>query len=916
MPETTAPRQDYRLPTDVTPTHYDLEIWTDLRNLKFDGSVDIHLRVNRETSKVVLNSLYLDLDHVLLQSDALHALQEPCSREFDADQQRVVFTFTEALPADSAARLTISFKAAITGHLMGYYKSTGGADGKTIYALTQFQPTAARRAFPCWDEPAVKATFAITMVSRKDTVNISNMPAESEGPYDPTSVDQGSWLGQKFASLADASEWKVTRFQTTPPMSTYIVAYANGPFEFVEGSYTSPLSGKVRPLRFYGVYPHAYLMHLFNTAITVTADCIPHAQFALSTMEKVMPIYERMFDLEYPLPKLDLLAASDFDLGGMENWGLIVGRTQYLLHDPESNDIQNEQSVASMVGHEVAHMWFGDITTMEWWDNLYLNEGFATLMGDKVILALIEKIWPEWKSDSEFLVTSYYSARSLDAKLSSHPIEVECPDPSKILQIFDALSYAKAGSVLRMLSSYVGEERFLKGVSLYLKKHQYNNTVTKDLWEGIQLATGLDIPKMMDNWVKKMGYPVITVTESEGGVHIRQDRFLESGPAGPKDNETLWTVPLNIVICAADGKPSVNKVLLEEREKLIPLETSKPFKLNADTTGFYTVKYSAERLAKLGKQATSPSSPFSLSDRIGLVWDAFSLARAGYTPLSSALGLVNTFNNETEYFVWNTIATNLSIIASTWYEHPRVLELLNPFQRDLFVPIVKRLGFESSPNDSPNDKQLRTKAIEQAADAGDTGVVGELKSRFAHFLGTGDDSNISTDLARVTYRIAVQEGGKREWERVKALAVQPKTPAQGMAAMLALGATQDLALAEATLQFMVGEARDQDGLFVARGLQSNPKTRKFLARRTREEFDRLEQKYSGTFNMARWIERSFQQLASEEDYEETAAFFKDRDTSQYDLALKQTLDNIRARAAWIKRSTDELVQWLEQRPKA
>ncbi|RPD63715.1 hypothetical protein L227DRAFT_496652 [Lentinus tigrinus ALCF2SS1-6] len=881
MSENTAPRQDYRLPTDVIPTHYDLKVWTDLENLKFDGVVDIYLKVNKEASKIVLNSLELDLDEVSLHSGAPEAIQTPSSVDFDPVQQRVIFTFANALPADSTARLSISFKADITGHMMGYYKSTGGADGKTIYALTQFQPTAARRAFPCWDEPAAKATFAVTMISRKNTVNLNNMPVDTEGSYDPVTVEQGSWLERKFASLADASEWKITRFLTTPPMSTYLIAYANGPFEFVEGSYTSPLSGKVRRLRFY-----------------VTADCIPHAQFALTTMEKVMPVYEKMFDLEYPLPKLDLLAASDFDLGGMENWGLIVGRTQYLLHDPNSNDIQNEQSVASMVGHEVAHMWFGDITTMEWWDNLYLNEGFATLVSSLSTYCIAT-------------IQFNFSARSLDAKLSSHPIEVECPDASKILQIFDALSYAKAGSVLRMLSSYVGEELFLKGVSLYLKKHLYKNTVTKDLWEGIQSATGLDIPKMMDNWIKQMGYPVITVTEKEGGIHVRQDRFLETGPADPKDNETIWAIPLSLSTGSEDGK---NKdVLLDEREKFIPLDTSKPFKLNSDTTGFYAVKYSAERLAKLGKQATSPNSPFSLSDRIGLVWDAFALTKAGYTPLSSALGLVDSFNGETEYFVWNTIATNLSAIASTWYEHPRVLGLLNSFQKDLFVPVVKRLGFEPSPSDTPNEKQLRKEAIEQAAGAGDTGTIEELKSRFAHFLETGDESKIPTDIARVTYRIAVQEGGKREWERVKALAVQPKTPAQGMAAMLALGATQDLTLAEATFQFMAGEARDQDVLFIARGLQNNFKTRKFLARRTKEEFDRLEKKYSGTFSMVRWIERSFQLLSSEEDYQETVAFFKDRDTSQYDMTLKQTLDNIRARAAWIKRSTEELVQWLEQR---
>ncbi|KAI0743398.1 peptidase family M1-domain-containing protein [Daedaleopsis nitida] len=895
MAQLAAEAKDYRLPTDVIPTHYDVKILTDLENLRFEGVVNIQLQVKKETTKIVLNSLELSLGEVVLSSsgDASSGdAQDAVAREFDAVQQRAIFTFAKALPAGSTAQLTISFDAPITDHMMGYYKSTGGADGKTIYALTQFQPTSARRAFPCWDEPALKATFAITMVSRKDSVNISNMPAASEGPYDPEHSESDSWLAKKMTSLPDASEWKVTKFQTTPPMSTYLIAYANGPFEYVESSYTSPLSGKVRPLRFY-----------------VTADCIPQARFAIDTIARIMPVYEQMYDVEYPLPKLDLLGSSDFDLGGMENWGLIVGRNVWLLYDESSNNIQHKKDVASMVGHEVAHMWFGDITTMEWWDNLYLNEG--ELMGDKVILGTI---WPEWNSDSEFLSTSFMRARSLDCKLSSHPVEVECPDANKILQIFDALSYAKAGSVLRMLSSYVGEERFMQGVSLYLKKHTYKNTVTKDLWEGIQAATGVDIPKMMDNWIKEMGYPVITVTEKEGGIRVRQDRFLETGPAEPKDNETIWVAPLSLLTVFEDGTPVLDKdILLDEREKFIPLDTSRPFKLNGGTTGFFAVRYSAARLAKLGEQATAPNSPFTVSDRIGLVLDAFALAKAGYAPLSSALGLVSSLKGETEYFVLDTIATNLSAIISTWYEHPHVVELLNAFRSDLFSPLVKRLGYEHSEADSPNVLQLRASAIEQAALAGDSSVIEQLKSRFDHFLQTGDVSKIPSHLSNIAFRIGVQEGGKPEWELVKSVAAQPKHPGQGLSAMLALGASRDRALAEATFAFILDGARNQDVLYYARGLQRNSETRRLLAEKTKAHFPALEKRFAGTFNMTRWIQTSFETLSTEEDYKATAEFFEGRDTSGYDMALKQALDNIQARATWIKRSTDELVRWLEQR---
>ncbi|KAJ2987276.1 hypothetical protein NUW54_g9473 [Trametes sanguinea] len=316
------------------------------------------LHVNRRTSTIVLNTVDLQLSDISLQvadrQDTCMALESAS----DSLADRGIIVFPEELPEDSDARLTINFKGRLTRSLRGYYMAVGGKDGKVVYSLTQFQPTSARRAFPCWDEPALKATFTITMLSKVDSVNLSNMMVKSEKACNtPDALKDDPWLTMKAGTLDDQSQWKITRFETTPPISTYLVAYANGPFKYLESSYKSPLSGKVRPLRIYA-----------------TDDIIGQGHYTLEIAQKVMPLYEDVFDVEYPLPKLDFLT------------GLITGKTTCFLDNPNTNDVRHQLYVACTTSHEISHMWFGDITTMEWWDMLYLNEGFATLVGEIMIL--------------------------------------------------------------------------------------------------------------------------------------------------------------------------------------------------------------------------------------------------------------------------------------------------------------------------------------------------------------------------------------------------------------------------------------------------------------------------------------------------------------------------------------------------
>ncbi|PCH38958.1 hypothetical protein WOLCODRAFT_141023 [Wolfiporia cocos MD-104 SS10] len=896
---TIATLPSYRLPTDVRPTHYDLTVRTDLENAKFDGIVKIDLDIKKETSTVVFNTKNLKLSEIALFSAAFSAELLPSSLSFDDSEERGILAFSNALPEGSNAQLKIAFEGELTGSMAGYYRSLGGKDRKEVYSLTQFEPTSAHYAFPCWDEPLLKATFTVTLISRADTVNLSNMSVASEKVYETVSETDESWLTAKLSSLttneaAASVKWKITRFHTSPPMSTYLVAYANGRFEYLESSYKSPLSGKVRPLRIYA-----------------TADLIDKAEFALDVKRQVLPLYEQVFDIEFPLPKLDTLVASDFDAGAMENWGLITGRTARLLIDPKNFDLEIKKRNATTMCHEVAHMWFGDITTMEWWDNLYLNEGFATLMGKVTIL---EKVFPDWKLNAHFLSVSFFMALGLDAKHSSHPVEVECPNANMINEIFDSLSYHKAASVLRMLSSYVGEERFLKGVSLYLKAHLYANSVTKDLWDGIQQATGLDIPKMMDNWIKKIGYPVITVTETKDGIKVRQDRFLETGPAEDKDNETIWTIPLGLLTVSDSGETIVDRALiLDEREKTISLDHSKPFKLNAGTVSFCRVLYSPERLVAIGQEASKIPSPLSMEDRMGLVDDALALAKAGFATVSSALSLIDVLRNEEEFVVWDSIATSLATIRSVWWEHDKIVDLIMEFERGLFGPIVKRLGYDSVEGESPDARSLRTLAVKHAALAQQPDVVRELTARFAHYMETGDDSRIPADFENAIYKSAVSNGGRAEWEAVKKIAQQPKTPQSGLQALASLGWTKDPELSKATFEFLLTDVRDQDTMYVLMGLSGNRHSRRFTAETFKEHYDALAKRMEGTFSVRFIVLTAFDSLTTEKDYEETDEFFKNKDTSKFRMALSQVLESIKSKAAWIKRSTEDVQQWLETR---
>ena len=507
--------------------------------------------------------------------------------------------------------------------MAGFYRSSyKDRDGSTKYlATTQMEPTDARRAFPCFDEPALKAQYTITLVADKHHTCLSNMDEASEREVD---------------SKITGGKRKAVTFNKTPLMSTYLLAFIVGELNCVE---TNDFRVPVR--------------------VFATPDKdIEHGRFSLDLAAKTLDFYEKTFDSKFPLPKMDMVAIPDFSAGAMENWGLITYRVVDVLYDEKTSGASTKQRIAEVVQHELAHQWFGNLVTMDFWDGLWLNEGFATWMS----WYSCDKFYPEWHVWQSYVTDTLQGALSLDSLRSSHPIEVPVKRADEINQIFDAISYSKGSCVLRMISKYLGEQTFMEGIRQYLKKHAYGNTQTRDLWAALSDASGKPVEEVMDIWTKNVGYPVISVTEDEPSqsIHVKQNRFLRTGDVKPEEDRTLFPVFLGL-----RTKDGVDETLtLSERDHSFKVLSLDFFKLNADHSGIYRTSYTAARLAKLGQAAKD--GLLTVEDRAGMIADAGALASSGYQKTSGILSLLKNFDGETEFVVWSELLSRISSIRVAW----------------------------------------------------------------------------------------------------------------------------------------------------------------------------------------------------------------------------------------------------------
>ncbi|KAF7593156.1 hypothetical protein BBP40_011869 [Aspergillus hancockii] len=803
------------LPDVAKPVHYNVSLF-DLQlggSWGYKGIVKIESKITRPTKEIVLNSKDIEV------------------------QQAEVFRKDEPSPDTPK-------------------------EGDFHYMLsTQFESCDARRAFPCFDEPNLKATFDFEIEVPEGQTALSNMSVKSQR--------KGSNPGLKVVS-----------FETTPVMSTYLLAWAVGDFEYVEAMTQRKYNGKSIPVRVY-----------------TTRGLKEQARFALECAHRTVDYFSEVFEIEYPLPKADLLAVHEFAAGAMENWGLVTYRTTAVLFDESKSDTRYKNRIAYVVAHELAHQWFGNLVTMDWWNELWLNEGFATWVG----WLAVDHFYPEWNAEG------VQQAFQLDSLRASHPIEVPVRNALEVDQIFDHISYLKGSSVIRMLSDHLGRETFLRGVANYLKTHAYGNATTNDLWSALSEASNQDVHSFMDPWIREIGFPVITVAEKPSQISIRQSRFLSTGDSKPEEDETIWWIPLGI----KSGPLMENvesRALVSKADAVQGVGQDSFYKINKDLSGFYRTNYPADRLARLGKSLEL----LSTEDKIGLVGDAAALAVSGESTTAALLALLEGFKEEKNYLVWSQISSSLANLRSVFSQNELVGTGLKNFALKLASPAADKYGWEFKPDDDYLTVQLRKLLIGMVGFAGDEKVIAEAKRRFELWTTGQDKSAIHTNLRSVIFGINVSEGSSNAFDSVREEYLKTDSVDGKEICLAALGRTKDADLVKNYLDFVFSDkVAIQDVHNGAASLAANSKVRHLLWDYMKSNWKTVEACLSANnVVFERFVRMGLSKFADESIGADITSFFQNKDTSAYDRALIIVSDSIRTNAHYKERDEKPVLEWL------
>ena len=835
------------LPSNVKPMKYRLTLQPDLDTFTFKGAQTVDIEIVEPTARIALNSAELEIGAVALRRNG--SSTAPHSISLDADAETATLDFGRVL-SPGKAQLEMEFTGVLNDRLVGFYRSEyQDAEGQTRYlATTQFEATDARRAFPCWDEPAQKAVFDVTLVFDDSLQAVSNTPIVEESE--------------------PATGLKSVRFGETPVMSTYLLAFVVGDLVSVEDDADNGT----------------------RIGVWTTRGKENQAGFALDTSVRLLGYFNDYFGIPYPLPKLDHIAIPDFAAGAMENWGCITYRETALLVDPENSSAGTRQRVAEVVAHEMAHMWFGDLVTMEWWDDLWLNESFASWMGTKSV----DWLHPEWEMWTQFVNMDTNRALSLDGLKNSHPIEQPVKNPAEVSQLFDAISYSKGGSVLRMLENFLTPDVFQRGLYRYLKANEYGNARTQDLWAALEEESGLPVTAIMDSWVLQTGYPVLQVeaerASDDAQLSLSQERFVydsagpgESGGASPDEEGggTVWRVPVTV---SAPGAVTASTVM-EEREAQLTIPTADWYKVNSDQTGFFRVNYTSEDWQRLAPAISSLALP--ATDRLGIQNDAYALSRAGLLPITQFLELAGAYTGETDASVWSDLASNLRDIEQLIAGEP-VHPAYQSFGRELFGPAARRAGWKPRPEDGHLDSLLRSTVLGQSGSYNDEETLAQASDLFLQYLENPEA--VHPDLRGIVFALAAQAGGRATYDQLWELEERTNMQEEKIRLLLGMSRFQDVGLLNDTLESALSSrVRSQDTITVVAGVASNPVGREPAWEFVKNNWAEFDRRYGGGgFGLMRLVSicNSF---TTEEQMADVERFFAENPAPAAERTIRQAL---------------------------
>lgn len=733
-----------RLPTDVKPVSYDLSLAPDMEKLTFSGQVRITVEVALPVRTVTLNEDGLTIEHATLDAARTAGPTTP-----DQKLQRVTLGFDQPV-SPGRHTLTLDYHGPITTGTQGFFAMDyDTAAGKRRTVATNFEPASERQFMPSWDEPALKATFRLSVDVPSDRMAVSNMPVES-------------------SQALDAGRKRV-QFATSPKMSTYLFFLGIGDFERI----STKSDGT-------------------DVGVVVNRGDAEKGQYAVQQAARILQYYNKYFGIAYPLPKLDLVVAPGEITGGaMENWGAIFYSQSALLFDPKRSTESDRQGVFLTIAHEMAHQWFGDLVTMAWWDNLWLNEGFARWMQTRAA----DELHPEWKTGLQALDV-FESGKRADAKPSTHPILQPVLDVSQAEQAFDSITYNKGASVITMLEKYAGADAFRGGVRTYMRAHAYGNTVDRDLWQCVQKSAGKPILTIEHDFTTQPGVPLLktSAVSDDGRIKISYTRFFENPGNGVNAPAETWHIP---VALRSDGKTVTVLLTTPEGVTTTTPTDGDPVIVNAGQSTFARTLYSEQQFGDIRKSFSSVLPV----DQIGILRDYWAFGQSGYAPAPDYLELAAATPATADPLVWIQIAGTLQEIDKLYEDSPG-REQYRTFARGVLQPVAARLGWEAQANEEPNVGKLRSSALECLAQLGDSAVIGEAGRRFNEALA--DSAGIPPGTRRTVISIVAAHGDAADVDRILAKITATKDPLQREDLLVAALQQEDPAQENRVLDFATG----------------------------------------------------------------------------------------------------------------
>lgn len=828
---------------NVMPESYRLKFYADLKTFKFRGEEEIEVRIKKPTRTIKINSVGLKIKTAkICVGKKEHGLKV----SYNEKEGQAVLQARE--PVKGKVTLKAEFEGKNSDNLSGFYRSKYVDKGRTGYMLTtQFEPADARAAFPCFDEPEFKATFSVTIIADKGLDALSNMPAESE---------------------AIKSNKKATQFAATPRMSTYLLYLGVGKFDYLERD-------------FHGV----------KLRIITTPGKKSMSRLAMGYLERCLAFYNGYFGIKYPLPKLDLIAVPDFAAGAMENWGAITFRDTALLADYKGASIFSRQRIASVIAHELAHQWFGDLVTMRWWDDLWLNESFATFMAAKAVDAMM----PEWKMMLQYFDSTIAAALAADQYKATHPISVKVDTPAEVNQIFDRISYEKGGSVLYMLENYVGKEVFRKGLSDYLSRHKYSNATKHDLWESIgresrKVKYSGDVPKVIENWVETTGYPVVSASLTKNGLKLEQERFLING----RERRTTWKIPL--IYSIGDG--AQRSALFYRKAMNVRLSGNEPVKINKSQAALYRVNYDDRLLERLGSALKSKT--LKGQDAWGIENDLFALARSGRITVRKYIDFVMGYMADSDYPANSSIKSHLNWLDGIFFGtkfHGQIQKVNLAYNRSL----IAKLGWKGREGEDSIFTMLRPSVILTLGLYGDKKAAEFAESGFKDILS---GRNVDPNMKGSIYQLSVWNDNGSRWNSMVKMYKSANTPEDQKRILGSLGMYRSKKLVNKALKFATSkDVRPQDIMGIPYAASGNPYAKDALVRWTISNWGMFRKRYEPGTHMMPHIVENLSMVNDKRNLNSIRHFFTGkRITGDIRMSVMQTFERIEANVNLLKKN--------------